>query len=461
VDGVRISVECGGFTRAADACLTANQIAAVLTLALGTRLAGTAGMAGDDATSTDFATAYDAGAAEATAALADLTDAFAGAGRLLAATRDHHRRAESAAAGVPDDGGGRVEDEVFARIGSATTPSSLGAQEPSLGRVETWILDQVEGFVWPGADVAALREAASAWRRAAASTAGLADHVDAATALLELQRSPEVPLAVDVLADLGAVVGDTAWQLASLGTACEDYAVAVEATRDRTRALLAEVAQMVVEGAAVSVLVAGLSGGTAGGAAAAAAAARVRALAPRFHALLTALRAGVATVAARLERARDELSAVRARLDGLARVPARDEAGTLKHPGAWFPDRRPGWLRSHEVPGHTIGRHVGLSERQLRERLQDHPRLRRASAFDDESSAERLIAQVLQRRSADIDAWLANPTGRITLVEDLAARTGLSVGRDGSVHAPTGLRVILQADGSAPNGWRILTAFPD
>ena len=336
---MRIAVECSGFTRAADACLTANHVAALLTRSLGSRLAATAGMAGDDATSTDFATAYDAGAAEASAALADLTHAFTGAGRLLAATGDNHERAESAAAQVPYDGSAALDDGAFVVVQPPSPPSSLGAQEPSLGAIDRWILDHVEGFAWPGADVAALADAASTWRHAASTTSRLADHVDAAISLLEAQRSPEVPLAVDAMTELATLIGDTAWQLSTLATACEEYAAAVEAARERTRALLTEVAHMIVEGAAISVIITGLTGGLAGGAAAAAAAARVRSAAPRFYALLVSLRAGVATAAARLERARDDLSDVRAKLDKFVRVQARDEAGTIKHPGGWLPGR--------------------------------------------------------------------------------------------------------------------------
>ena len=348
---MRISVECGGFTRAADACLTANQVSALVVDSLATRLAGSSGMAGNDATSVGFARAYDAGAREAFGALAYLTHAFIGVARLLDSTGERHAAAEAAAAGVTVSAyaGGHL-DKSFVRLGPAAPPSSLGHQELSLGPVDTWILDHVEGFVWPGGDVERLRAAAADWRRAAAATAGLADHVDAAVALVREQRSPEVPLAVDAMTDLGVLIGDTAWQLASLATSCEDYADAVEDVHARTRALLAEVAQMVVEGAAISVVVAGLSGGLGGGPAAAAAVARIRTQAPRFYALLVALRGTVATAAARVARIADDLAAARARLERFLRVPARGEAGSMRHPGGWTRPRKPGWLNRHEVP---------------------------------------------------------------------------------------------------------------
>jgi hypothetical protein len=182
---VRITVECGGFTRAAEACLTANQTGAVLTRSLASRLAGRAGMASNDATSSSFAAAYDAGAREALAALADLTHAFIGAVRLLAATGDNHALAESAASGADTPVVGyvdRLTDSAFVRV---LAPSSLGAQEPSLGTVDAWILDRVEGFVWPGADVVALRAAGSAWRRESDFTYRLVGAAPELTPLLD------------------------------------------------------------------------------------------------------------------------------------------------------------------------------------------------------------------------------------------------------------------------------------
>ena len=454
---MRITVECGGFTRAAAACLTANQTSAVLTDSLAARLSHHAGMAGNDATSAGFARAYDHGAGEAVAALTDLTHAFIGVGRLLESTGAGHAAAEAAAAGLAVSAytGGHLDDS-FVRVRPPAPPSSLGHQEPSLGVVDAWILDQVEGFVWPGADVERLRTAAGEWRRAATSTADLADHVDAAIALVEQQRSPEVPLAVDAMTDLGVLIGDTAWQLASLATACDDYADAVEDVRARTRALLSEVAQMVVEGAAISVVVAGLTSGLGGGAAAGAAAARIRAQAPRFTALLVSLRTAVAAVTVRLGRVADDLATVRSRLERFLHVPARGETGSMRHPA--------GWLGRHETPpGHTIERHVGKTIDELAQRLESSPGLRRASTFHDQRSAERLIESALDRRQTDIREWLhgAEHSRRLTITEDLGTTTGTTLLADGSVSTPTSVRIVLLTDPHAPTGWRILTAFPD
>jgi hypothetical protein len=461
---VRISVECGGFTRAADACLTANQTSALLTQSLAGRLAAHAGMAGNDATSASFARAYDASAPAALAALADLTHAFIGAGRLLAATGSEHVRAEAAAAFTVSAYNGGELDDAFVRIRPPLPPSSLGAQEPSLGAVDEWILDQVEGFVWPGGDPSVLRAAAADWRRAATSTDGLADQVDITVAFLEPQRSPEIPVAIDALGELRTVVLDTAWQLTSLATACDDYADAIDDTRARTRALLEEIGKMVVEGVAISAFVTAISGGFGGGASAAAVVAKIREKFPRFVALLTALRATVATAAARLERVLDDLADLRTRVGKWLKVPARDERGSMKHPAAWFGrERKPGWLREHEVPpGHTIKEHVGKTLEDLRQRLADYPKLPQASSFDSLADAERLVAGVLERRADEIERWVeAGARGRLTLVEEMGERTGTSVLADGTVFHPTGMRVVLIPDQQATSGWRILTSFPD
>ena len=460
---MRLSVECGGFTQAADACRTANQVAALLTESLSSRLADCAGMAGNDATSSEFARAYDAGSREAVAALADLTHSFIGVGRLLAVTGLNHASAELASAGLTVSAyvGDSLDDDAFVRIRPSSPPSSIGTQEPSLSRVDAWILDQIEGFVWPGADVASVRSAASAWRRAAASVGGLVGHVEAADDLLAGQRSPEVPIAISALGELSTLIGDTAWQLESLATACEEYAASVEEVHERTRALLAEIGQMAVEGVALSVLVTGVTGGLGGGAAAGLALARIRAYAPRFHALLVALRAGTATAAARLRTAREELIAVRVRAEKFVRVPARTERGEMRHPLGWLPNWRPGWLAAHEKPpGHTIGDHVGKSVGELAERL-GRGGLRRASTFDDARSAEQLVHVLLSRHADEIAEWrAAGGSAKLVIESDLGRRTGTTVMADGTRAHPTGVRAVLipQADG---DGWQLLTAFPN
>ena len=453
---MRISVECGGFDESADACRTANQTVALLAESLAGKLTGFAGMAGNDASSAQFATSYDAAAAEAVGSLADLTHAFIGLGRLLSATGAHHSAAEAAAAGkvVVYTGRGLTED-AFVRVSLTPPASSLGANEPSFGVVDRWILDQVEGFVWPGADVGLLREAAHEWRRAASAVALLVDQVDVATSMVERQRSPEIPTALASLADVRTLISDVAAELAALAGACEEYAAAVEETHARTRALLAEVAQMLVEGAAISVIVGGLTGGLGGGATAAAAAARIRAQAPRFHALLVGLRATIAAGTARMRTARESLGGLRARLDRYGKVAVRDERGEI---------RLPGGLRTtvdaqDALGGHILERHVGKSVEELAERAAAR-KSAVASSFDNAVSAEKHITDALAARQDEIHVWLSKGVQKLRIDVDIGDITGLSVDAASASHSVQGIRVVLVRSLQSPSGYRILTAFP-
>ncbi len=458
---MRISVECGGFDRAADAARTANQVAALVTDTLSGKLAGLAGMAGNDSTSAELAGDYDAAASEAVATLADLTHAFIGLGRLLSATGSHHAQAESAAAGqVLASVSAGLTSDAFVRVSPAPPPSSLGAQEPSFGAVDRWILDHVEGFVWPSGDVELLRDAATAWRRAAESVAGLTDHVRSARALVEAQVSPEVPVALACLTDVHDLVVATADELAALAVACDDHAVAVEAAHERTRALLHEVASMAVEGIAISAIVSALSGPLGGSLATGALLNRIREVAPRFHALISALRISAVSCSARLRTGRETLAGLRTRLGRYAQTRVRDERGSAR---ILWGRSGSGWLSEHEVPpGHTIARHVGKSVEDLLERLKSRPTLKTSSSFDDQRAAEDLLQEVLKRRQDDVDAWLRTHDGnRLIINEDLGRRTGTTVRSDGRVVDPTGVRVVLIPDRAAPSGWRILTAFPN
>jgi hypothetical protein len=459
---VRVAVETGGFTSAADACRTGNQISALVCESLVGKLGGYAGMAGDDSTSVEFAASYDDGARQALDTLAGLTHAFIGLGRLLGGSGANHADAEAASAAVSAYTGGSLDEDDYVRVSAAPPPSCLGANPVALGTVEAFILDHIEGFVWPGGDVDLLLEAGAAWRRAGAAVADLDSRCDIAAGFLEHQVSPEVPLALSALDELRSLVRDTADQLVAVGTACEEYADAVRDTHDRTRDLLAEIARMVVEGAAISAIVGGLTGGVGAGAAGSAALARISAQAPRFHALLLGLRATGTATAGRVRTARDALRMVRTRVEKFARVPARSERGSMKVPGGWGGSRRSGWLRAHDAPpGHVLTKHVGRSTEELAERCRSTG-IGKASTFSSEEAAEDLISRVLDQKSDDIAAWLqSGSTDKLPLDAVFGHPTGVTVSRTGAMSVPTGVRVVLIPSTRMREGWQILTAFPN
>ena len=334
---MRLAVDGGGFVAAGTAARAANQVAALHYDSLAGKLGGYGAMAGNDSTSTEFSESYDAASAEALDALADLSAAFIGLGRLIHATDANHERAEAASAGlsVSAYSGGDLHEDDYVRVVRSSPPSSLGAQEPSFGEVETWILDRIEGFVWPGADVPRLRDAAATWKQAAIGVDDLVDYCERASVELGRQLSPEISLALDAVDDLRGSVGELRDTFGELASMCEEYAAGVETAHERTRALLAEIVQMVVEGMLISAAVGLITGGSASGVVASTTVARVLEQAPRFRALLIALRDAASVCASRLKAAQEGVVAVRARLEKFLRLDLRNERGSVSQPGRW------------------------------------------------------------------------------------------------------------------------------
>ena len=138
-----------------------NQSAALVHDTLRRRLSDCGAMAGDASIAEEFASAYDDAASSCLAAVGDLVDAFTTCGRLTAACLANHGHAENRSlisgrtvfTGTPCVAG-------YVSVLPCSLPSSLGGDLSGLPSWASWILDQVEGFVWPDADTDRLREAA-------------------------------------------------------------------------------------------------------------------------------------------------------------------------------------------------------------------------------------------------------------------------------------------------------------
>lgn len=453
---MRLMIDGGGYATAATAFRDANHVAAMQYDALTGKLAGYAAMAGDDATSTDFAAAYDEAAAEAVGALADLVDAFANLGHLTAQSLANHLRAEndSIINGATVYEGDTLGHD-YASVLPAVPPSSLGGDPPFLPAQAAWVLDQVEGFTWPNADTARLRDAAHTWRSAAEGLESLTDYCRGAIRSFEDQQSPEIPLAVEATSQLRRTVLDLADQYAALAAACETYAADVEEKRAQLQALLAEVLAMVVEGVVISAAIGMITAGAGAAAGTAAVIARVIAQAPRFLAILTALRSLALGTAASIRAARASVVAARSRLQRFvgSRIALRTEAGQLGHSGSRL-------LRHERSGSHSVAIHVGKKPGDLIERLKTFPDVPMASSFRSLSEADRIIEHVLRRRRTEIEAWLAGGSRPLRLDEVMSAPTGISVRRGGGILEVTGVRVVLIHDRGMPEGYRILTSFP-
>ena len=159
-----------GYDTATEAFVNGNHVAALHYDNLTGKLCGYAGMAGNDSTSTDFALAYDTGAQDAVEALDDLVDAFANVGRLTDTSITNHRHANRNSvlgSATVYDGTAPLPTHGYLDVPPVSIPTSLGSDLSSFPDELNWILDQVEGFVWPNADTSRLREAGLAWQTAA------------------------------------------------------------------------------------------------------------------------------------------------------------------------------------------------------------------------------------------------------------------------------------------------------
>jgi hypothetical protein len=111
--------------------------------------------------------------------------------------------------------------------------------------------------------------------------------------------------------------------------------------------------------------------------------------------------------------------------------------------------------------GHTIARHVGKSDDELRERLEDEPDISAASTYADYPTAGRVVQEVLDRKASDVKKWEDRSGSRPNLVLrlDLGEVIGRSIeqGEDEAADAEHAV-VVLRWDG---NGWFVLTSYPE
>ncbi len=79
--------------------------------------------------------------------------------------------------------------------------------------------------------------------------------------------------------------------------------------------------------------------------------------------------------------------------------------------------------------GHTLERHVGRSDADLRARLRREPEIRAASTYRDQETAERIVAQTLDSHHARVERWLDREGRRPNLALDVHDESGRPIGR--------------------------------
>lgn len=112
--------------------------------------------------------------------------------------------------------------------------------------------------------------------------------------------------------------------------------------------------------------------------------------------------------------------------------------------------------------GHTLERHVGLSDQQLEERLGGERNISAASTWTDRATGEITVAEALHAERSRIDDWMRRGARRRNLALHYDARRviGRSLRRGDRRRVNcTRAVIVLRADG--PDSFYVLTAYPE
>lgn len=111
--------------------------------------------------------------------------------------------------------------------------------------------------------------------------------------------------------------------------------------------------------------------------------------------------------------------------------------------------------------GHTIARHVGRTDAQLRQRLEDEPDISAASTYPDLQTAQRVVQTVLDERRGEIEQWEDRSGSRPNLVLrlDLDEPVGRSI-RQGQSRAQECEHAVVVLRWTN-DGWYVLTSYPE
>jgi hypothetical protein len=118
-------------------------------------------------------------------------------------------------------------------------------------------------------------------------------------------------------------------------------------------------------------------------------------------------------------------------------------------------------LEGARLGGHTIAKHVGRTEEQLRARLLAE-RVPAASTFPSLRAAEQAVSRALRANAATIKTWAQTASqDQLVLTHDAGFVTGSGVVRaTGRLTSMSKVRVVLKLQTYNGQPYYILTAFP-
>ncbi len=118
--------------------------------------------------------------------------------------------------------------------------------------------------------------------------------------------------------------------------------------------------------------------------------------------------------------------------------------------------------RDEQRGGHTLKRHVGKSDMELRTRLAAEPTISAASTYTDRKTAESAVAEALGASQPRVEQWLHRRGGHPNLVLDFDGRQplGRSLRRNASTSEPCSHALVV-LKWMANDDFIVLTSYPE
>lgn len=113
--------------------------------------------------------------------------------------------------------------------------------------------------------------------------------------------------------------------------------------------------------------------------------------------------------------------------------------------------------------GHTLARHVGRSDDQLRERLRTEPNISAASTYADRDTAEQVIARAFKTSADELARWRERTGRRPNLVLDRKepGPIGRSLRRNQPASTPCDRAVVVLRWDEQMRSSYVLTSYPE
>jgi hypothetical protein len=118
--------------------------------------------------------------------------------------------------------------------------------------------------------------------------------------------------------------------------------------------------------------------------------------------------------------------------------------------------------RDEERGGHTLDKHVGRGDEELRQRLERERNISAASTWTDRAVAEETVGAALRQEQRKIDGWQNRgyPRANLTLHFDAGRVIGRSMRHGDTNSSPcTSAVIVLKADGL--ESFYVLTTYPE